>query len=133
MTRRQVTNDRGRCLRYVLESCMAIFCTTMADYWSKLILLKIFRVCSEFDTSARDMFLRLDFSTWLANAITHRRTTVMEQFDLTSIFLQLLQQCRTLYSEKPNQKEEDRDKLANLDCRRPLLRAKIRLNVQKVK
>jgi hypothetical protein len=47
---------------------MGIFCTPMIDLWNKLLLIKIFRSCVELQ--AKDMFMRLDFDTWLANAIS---------------------------------------------------------------
>jgi len=125
---------------------MALFSTPMADYWSKLLLLRIFRACVELNSAARDLFLRLDFSTWLANAIRvcplgigyfsiylfhfqHPRTTVLEQIELATIFRLLTAQVKGIHNGSDGKQSE---KLANVEMRRRFLKAKLRLNAEKV-
>lgn len=114
------------CKVFTIEYCMNLFTTPLADYWSKLLILRIFRTCLELDSATKDMFLRLDFDTWLAMAISHKRTTIMEQFELALLYKCLTQRVEKLFTTTPD------IKLANIALRRPFLKAKLTLNLSKI-
>lgn len=48
---------------------MALFPNSMSDLWSKLAILKIFNRCAEIPEAVRDLFLRLNFASWIAITI----------------------------------------------------------------
>ncbi|KAL3097887.1 hypothetical protein niasHS_000622 [Heterodera schachtii] len=134
------TQDYGAiCKVFAVEYCMAIFCTPLADYWTKLLLLKVFAICVGLRSAARDLFIRLDFVTWLTNAISHPRTTPMEMFELIALFRRLVENGLANLNDETNcesePKAKKRKKLANdsnLEVRRTLLNAKLRINANKI-
>jgi len=84
---------------YGVESCMTLFPTLLTDFWTKLLILKIFKRCVEIPKAARDMFWRLNFATWLAQTIQHDRTTVFEQFELSSVYLRIVKQIEHFHAD----------------------------------
>ncbi|CAK5129202.1 unnamed protein product [Meloidogyne enterolobii] len=115
---------------YAIESFMGMFCTPMADLWNKLILLKIFR--SYVELQAKDLFTRLDFDTWLTNAIYHSRTTIKEKLELTSIFNELVNHLKKGFFDHSKIEKNENKLNVNLERRKQLLLTKLKINKQKI-
>ncbi|KAI3416043.1 hypothetical protein GPALN_005596 [Globodera pallida] len=127
------------CKVFAIESCMALFCTPMADFWTKLLLLKVLSVCVGLRSAARDLFFRLDFATWLTNAILHPRTTPMEMLELAALFRRLVENGYVEVVDELNSegdpKPKKRKKLtnnSNLEIRRALTQAKLCINANRI-
>jgi len=70
---------------------MALFTSTIADLKTKSLILRLFERCVSLPSSARDLQLRLNFTTWLAEAVEYHRTARMEELRLAEIFVQLVE------------------------------------------
>uniref|UniRef100_A0A915CRT1 Nucleolar pre-ribosomal-associated protein 1 C-terminal domain-containing protein n=1 Tax=Ditylenchus dipsaci TaxID=166011 RepID=A0A915CRT1_9BILA len=124
------------CSSYVVESCLALFVSPIADLWTKKLVLSLLKNCVEHESVAKELFYRLNILSWIVQAIEYSRTTDLEESELVQIFIQTAEHLRNIHREADGTDIGDRRKRRKLaksaEKKSPLTAVTVKTNAQRM-